>query len=162
MADGTNAAREERSAAIDAIQADLTTITRRGSVRTRRAHPDLTLASQSLISYIEAHPGCRAVDVAAHFELDKSTVSRQLGVLLELGFIARENEGPTSSTPGGAAQRGQGLVLTEHGKQAEARLSADVSEALAARLADWPQQDVTAFASLLHRFNTGEEGSRLD
>ena len=129
------------------IRDELTTATRRGTALARRAHPSLSLVDQSLINHIESHPGVRAVDIATHFQLHKSTVSRQLKLLGELGLVR--------FTPSSGGPRGQGLELTDEGRRIHAESSADLLHALTERLANWDASDVDLFAALLHRYNAG-------
>ncbi|MDP5228195.1 MULTISPECIES: MarR family transcriptional regulator [Arthrobacter] len=132
-------------AAIARIQTNLTTVSRRGSARVRRANQALSPVDHSMLEYIRSHPGCRAIDMAAHFELNRSTVSRQLAALAKLGLMATDEEGSTG--------RSQALRLTDAGEaalQASARLINDV---MRERLEGWSTQELEAFALMLDRFN---------
>lgn len=128
------------------VQRELLTLGRRGTARARREDEALSVVDRSLLSYIQDNPGCRAVDIATHFRLNRSTVSRQLAALLELGHIAHEDE------PVGGS-RGIGLQLTEAGSTAIDRSSRAVLDSVAHRLEGWPRTDLEAFASLLERYN---------
>lgn len=139
-----NADRRDARPAVDRIQAELTTITRRGTARVRREDEALSFVDQSLLSHIRANPGCRAVDIAGHFQLNRSTVSRQLGALAEFGLIA------TTDADSG---RGHALVVTDRGRASLDRAAGSVRAALAERLADWSPDELEAFAGMLERYN---------
>ncbi len=130
------------------VQSALTTISRRGIARVRRANGALSDVDRSLLSHIGAHPGCRAVDIAAHFQLSRSTVSRQLGALMELGCVT------TGGQPEGASSlgRSQGLHLTAAGQDILSEAGRILRAALAERLADWSAEDIEDFARMLERY----------
>lgn len=135
----------EREATIARVQNELTTLSRRGSARARRAYSALSLVDQSLVTYIGSNPGCRNVDIAAHFQLNKSTVSRQVGSLIDLGLVRAQ---------GGHEGRGQALVLTETGESLLKALADEVLMMLRIRFDSWSEEDVLTFANLLERFNS--------
>jgi DNA-binding MarR family transcriptional regulator len=87
----------------------------------------------------------RAADLAAHFGLDKSTLSRQLEQLISAGLLRRDGERP--------GRRGCMLVLTATGKQHLDAAGQAVRDRLAERLTDWNDRDIAAFAQLVTRFN---------
>jgi DNA-binding MarR family transcriptional regulator len=134
-----------RNASIARIQEELTTIARRGTARVRRENEALSLVDRTMLAYIAANPGCRAVEIAAHFQHNRSTVSRQLRALMDFGLV-------TSGAPAGNG-RGQVLTLTEAGEGAIRASSETLLAALNARLADWPSDDVEAFARMMERYN---------
>jgi DNA-binding MarR family transcriptional regulator len=138
----------DRAASIARVQDGLTTISRRGAARARRGYASLSLVDQSLVTYIGAHPGCRNVEIAAHFQLNKSTVSRQVANLVDLGLVDVRDSG--------SDVRGQGLTLTDAGDQLRRRLADEVLAALNERLASWSEPDLQTFADLIERFNAGD------
>ncbi|MDH6707631.1 MULTISPECIES: MarR family winged helix-turn-helix transcriptional regulator [unclassified Kitasatospora] len=137
-----------RQSSIDAIQRELTAFARRARHKASQLHPDLSLVTYSILDLITERGGCRAADVATHFMLDKSTVSRQVTALEKLGLLRREAD-PDD-------QRGQILRATEAGLA----LLRDANEqrrlAFTARFTDWSDEDVARFAGYLARY--GEEG----
>ncbi|GGV80478.1 hypothetical protein GCM10015535_18640 [Streptomyces gelaticus] len=80
---------EEREASLDVIQRELTAFARRARAVAARLHPELPLVSYTLLAHIEDRHGCRATDLAAHYMLDKSTVSQQISTLEKLGLVER-------------------------------------------------------------------------
>jgi DNA-binding MarR family transcriptional regulator len=68
----------------------------------------LSLVAYTLLAQVDATPGMRAADLAAHFFLDKSTLSRQLEQLTSAGLLRRDGERP--------GRRGYELTLTPAGE----------------------------------------------
>ncbi|ERK69271.1 transcriptional regulator, MarR family [Leifsonia aquatica ATCC 14665] len=134
----------DRSAAVERIQSELTTIARRGTARVRREDETLSFVDQSLLSFIRANPGCRAVDIAGHFQLNRSTVSRQLGALAEFGLIAGADAD---------SGRGHALVVTDRGRELLDRAAGSVRAALDERLTGWSADELVLFAGMLSRYN---------
>ena len=114
-------------------------------------HPGLSVVDYTLLTQIDVTPGTRAADLAAHFCLDKSTLSRQLDQLVSAGLLAREVEQP--------GRRGYALTLTAAGRQRLDAAGHAVRDRLAERLTDWNDADIAVFAELILRFNLGS--SRL-
>src|SRR5262245_55640959 len=78
-----------RDRAIDTIQRELTAFARRARTQAAQLHPELSLVTHSLLDHMEKSGGCRGTDLASHFLLDKSTVSRQLAMMEREGLIVR-------------------------------------------------------------------------
>jgi DNA-binding MarR family transcriptional regulator len=88
--------------------------------------------------------GCRAADLAAHFMLDKSTVSRQVGALEQLGVIVREVD-PDD-------HRGQILRPSEAGMKLLNQAHQTRRQSFLERFADWADEDLDGFARYLVRY----------
>ncbi|MFE0699449.1 MarR family winged helix-turn-helix transcriptional regulator [Streptomyces sp. NPDC058872] len=142
----TGGAQPSREASIDVIQRELTAFARRARAAAARVHPELPLVSYTLLAHIEEERGCRATDLAAHYLLDKSTVSRQLAGLEKLGFVERR--------PAPDDHRVQVLHPTEAGSAVLATAQANRQVAFQERLGDWPSEDLARFADYLLRYNT--------
>jgi DNA-binding MarR family transcriptional regulator len=134
-----------REAALDDLYQGLTTLARRARDVGDNLHPGLSLVAYTLLAQIEVTPGMRAADLAAHFSLDKSTLSRQLEQLMSAGLLRRDGELP--------GRRGYVLALTAAGRQHLDTAAQAVRDRLAARLADWDDGDIAAFARLVTLFN---------
>jgi DNA-binding MarR family transcriptional regulator len=108
-------------------------------------HPELDGAAYGLLALLQDSGPLRASDLVARLGLDKSTVSRQVASLVDLGLVDR-----TADPVDGRAQ-----VLTPSAEGA-ARL-AGIRETRRARweadLADWPAEDVDRLGELLARLN---------
>jgi DNA-binding MarR family transcriptional regulator len=108
-------------------------------------HADLDGAAYGLLSLLQDAGPLRASDLVARLGLDKSTVSRQVAALVDLGLVDR--------APDPADGRAQVLTPSAEGS---ARLQR-IREARRARwesdLADWPPSDVAVLAELLARLN---------
>jgi DNA-binding MarR family transcriptional regulator len=108
-------------------------------------HPDLDGAAYGLLALLQDAGPLRASDLVTRLGLDKSTVSRQLASLVELGLVDR-----TADPADGRAQ-----VLTPS-REGSSRLAA-IREARRARweadLSGWPAEDVATLGELLDRLN---------
>ncbi|SFF56385.1 MarR family winged helix-turn-helix transcriptional regulator [Blastococcus tunisiensis] len=108
-------------------------------------HPDLDGAAYGLLALLQDSGPLRASEVVARLGLDKSTVSRQVAHLVDLGLVDRSAD-PVD---------GRAQVLTPSA-EGSARLSRirDVRRARwESDLEDWPAADVAQLAELLGRLN---------
>ncbi|WP_435975084.1 MarR family winged helix-turn-helix transcriptional regulator [Streptomyces sp. Qhu_M48] len=135
-----------REASVDVIQRELTAFARRARAAAARVHPELPLVSYTLLAHIEERRGCRATDLAAHYLLDKSTVSRQIAGLEKLGFVERR--------PAPDDHRVHVLHPTEEGTRVLVAAQTSRHAAYQERLKDWPAEDLARFAAYLLRYNT--------
>ncbi|MFI9308884.1 MarR family winged helix-turn-helix transcriptional regulator [Streptomyces triculaminicus] len=138
-----------RDASVETIQRELTAFARRARATAARMHPELSLVSFTLLAHLEDQQGCRATDLAAHYLLDKSTVSRQIATLERLGLVERRLD-PDD-------QRVQVLHLTDAGAATLAQVAASRLAAFHERLADWDEDDLARFAGYLLLYNAGYE-----
>lgn len=134
-----------RESSVDIIQRELTAFARRARAAAARLHPELPLVSYTLLAHIVDQQGCRATDLAAHYLLDKSTVSRQVAGLEKLGLMERR--------PDPADQRVQVLHPTEAGAAVLSSTQASRLAAYQERLKDWSAEDLSQFAAYLLRYN---------
>ncbi|MGW1074467.1 MarR family winged helix-turn-helix transcriptional regulator [Streptomyces sp. NPDC002537] len=134
-----------RDQSVETIQRELTAFARRARATAARTHPELSLVSFTVLAHVEDRPGCRATDLAAHYLLDKSTVSRQIATLERLGLVERRVD-PDD-------QRVQVLHLTPAGADTLAQVAASRLAAFHERLADWDEADLARFADYLLRYN---------
>ena len=132
------------------VQRELLTVGRRGTARVRREDEALSVVDRSLLTFIQDNPGCRAIDIATHFQLNRSTVSRQLAGLLEHGYVAAHEEASGGS-------RGIALRLTPAGSRAFDQSTRTVLDSVAHRLEGWSAADLEAFAHLLERYNAAPD-----
>ncbi|MFH8342095.1 MarR family winged helix-turn-helix transcriptional regulator [Streptomyces sp. AM6-12] len=132
----------------------MTVFARRARASAGRMHPELSLVSYTLLGHLEESGGCRATDLAAHYALDKSTVSRQVAALERAGLIERR--------PDPADQRVQVLQLTAAGQEILAQVTRRRRAAFQERLADWPEDDLARFAAYLERYNASAGGIGTD
>ncbi|MEV6836887.1 MarR family winged helix-turn-helix transcriptional regulator [Streptomyces sp. NPDC051133] len=129
----------------------MTIFARRARASAGRMHPELSLVSYTLLGHLEERGGCRATDLAAHYALDKSTVSRQVAALERSGLIERR--------PDPEDARVQVLHLTEAGEEILAQVTRSRRAAFRERLADWPEEDLVRFAAYLERYNADPGGA---
>ncbi|WP_320779623.1 MarR family winged helix-turn-helix transcriptional regulator [Streptomyces sp. CRN 30] len=133
------------SEAEEIIHRELTAFARRARASAGRMHPELSLVSYTLLAHLEEQDGCRATDLAAHYALDKSTVSRQVTALERTGLVERR--------PDPDDARVQVLHLTDAGRRILAQVTVSRRAAFRERLADWPEEDLVRFATYLERYN---------
>lgn len=111
----------------------------------RELHPELDGAAYGLLALLYDAGPLRATDLVVRLGLDKSTVSRQVASLVELGLVSREAD-PTDG-------RAQVLTPSPEGATRLAR----IREARRARweddLSHWPVEDVARLGELLRQFN---------
>ncbi|MDH6622671.1 DNA-binding MarR family transcriptional regulator [Streptomyces sp. LBL] len=137
-------------AAVETIQREMTAFARRARASAGRMHPELSLVSYTLLGHLEEGGGCRATDLAAHYALDKSTVSRQVTALERAGLVERRRD-PED-------HRVQVLHLTEAGRRILAQVTVSRRAAVRERLVDWAEEDLEWFAACLVRYNAGSGG----
>lgn len=154
--------------AVETIQREMTVFARRARAAAGRLHPELSLVSYTLLGHLEEQEererggdgdgdgnggevgGCRATDLAAHYALDKSTVSRQVAALERAALIERR-QAPDD-------HRVQFLQLTDAGRRILAQVTESRRAAFRERLAQWPGEDLERFAEYLARYNAGAAG----
>lgn len=137
--------------AVETIQREMTIFARRARASAGRMHPELSLVSYTLLGHLEERDGCRATDLAGHYALDKSTVSRQVAALERAELIERRLD-PED-------HRVQVLHLTEAGREILAQVTRSRRSAFRERLANWPEEDLVRFAAYLERYNAGPGGT---
>ena len=116
----------------------------------RRVHPEMDAAGYALISQIElgtsgGGPGVRASDVAQALGLDKSTVSRGITQLENLGLIERVGD-PDDG-------RARLLRLTKVGSERFGAMRAQRQTEFRAILDRWNPTDLSDLGRLLSRLN---------
>ena len=138
----------DRDDSTAAVQRELTVFARRVRGLPQRLHQELPFVAYSMLSTIAEGDDLRAVDLAAWYRLDKSTVSRQVGDLERRGLVER--------AAGPAGGRGQLLRVTAAGRRLLADAAATRHAELARRVAGWSDDELAAFASALQRYNAAE------
>lgn len=104
-----------------------------------------------LVELVERGPR-RTTALAEAVFADPSTVSRQVGQLVQLGFVERQ-----ADPDDGRASR---LAATERGTAHLAESRARRNEWLAAVLTGWSHEDTTQLVHLMDRLNDGFEEHR--
>jgi DNA-binding MarR family transcriptional regulator len=108
-------------------------------------HPDLDGAAYGLLALLQDGGPLRASDLVARLGLDKSTVSRQVSSLVDLGLVDRAAD-PVDG-------RAQVLTPSEEGSARLARIRDTRRARWEADLGDWPTADVATLGELLARLN---------
>ncbi len=99
------------------------------------------------LARMQGETGCRLADLADDTRLDPSTVSREIGQLVKLGYVER----------GADAQDGRvaRLMITAGGAAAVDRYRSTLATVLQRSLSDWDEQYLQTFADLLVHFVAG-------
>jgi DNA-binding MarR family transcriptional regulator len=135
------------------LEVELSRLLRRArSAQQRTAadvHPDLDSAGYAVLVAVRdlaaAGGGARGGDISDLLGLHKSTTSRNLTTLEELGLIER--------IPDPVDARARQVRLTTAGAEAVERSVSGRRERLRARLASWDARDVADLARLLRLLN---------
>jgi DNA-binding MarR family transcriptional regulator len=132
------------------LEREIALLLRRARVISERLagelHPDLDGSAYGLLALLQDLGPLRAGDLVARLGQDKSTVSRQVTKLAELGLVDR-----TADPVDGRAQV---LAPSPEGSARLARIRAARRARWEADLSDWPTDDVATLAELLARINT--------
>lgn len=133
---------------VAALERELAVLLRRARAYSgelaRTVHPDLEAAAYGLLMHV-VDGGARATDLADYFGIDKSTVSRQVRLLEQLGLLCRE--------PDPDDARVLRLVATEEGARRLSTARAARRHRVEERLQGWDPADVGRLAGLLARYN---------
>jgi DNA-binding MarR family transcriptional regulator len=108
-------------------------------------HPGLDSASYALLVHLFDTGPVRAAEIVERTGLDKSTVSRQIARLEELGLLERAVDS--------ADGRARIIQLTETGHDRLETVRLDRRKVLRDRLADWSTADMRFFSTMLERLN---------
>jgi DNA-binding MarR family transcriptional regulator len=108
-------------------------------------HADLDGAAYGLLALLQDTGPLRASDLVARLGLDKSTVSRQVASLVNLGLVDRAAD-PVDG-------RAQVLTPSPEGAARLQRIREVRRARWEADLSDWPAADVATLADLLRRLN---------
>lgn len=149
---------------IDHLQLELAILARR-SERVRTASLDvsrspLDRSGYLLLALLESRGEQTMSQLALAFDLDASTVTRQIAPLERRGFVDR-----TRSTED---RRATIVSITDAGRQERELVRQARIAFLEGRLADWDTDDVAQLASLIDRFNqtlataSGADGSAVE
>ncbi|MFC4605904.1 MarR family winged helix-turn-helix transcriptional regulator [Rhodococcus kronopolitis] len=110
-----------------------------------------TFAQHSVLSFIARNAGCRATQIADTFGVHRSTVSRQVRVCVESGWIRAES---------GPVRNGHPLCITDMGESVLAEADRLRRAEVEARTRSWSDDEVADFARLLHRFRLSPTAPR--
>ncbi len=135
---------------VEAIEQELTLLVRRAQKVHLRGGPTeqvVERAAYGILAWLHDAGPLRPSELAAHFHLDASTISRQVGSLEQAGLVTR--------APDAEDRRALRLRLTEHGQKVLSTTRAERRAVVRSLLRSWSPQDLASFASLLAAFNAG-------
>ncbi len=110
----------------------------------RDLHQQLTVSAYRILVRINEDTGSRITDLAAHFEVGKPTMSRQVAALEQIGLVIRR--------PDPADGRGALVSLTDDGRSAFARARTRRHHWISGLLEDFTDAEIETFSTLLARF----------
>lgn len=114
----------------------------------------LSSSEHQALRHIGRHDPSSTTAVADHLSLDRTTASRIVGRLEELGLVAR--------TADAADRRRSWLTVTDAGLAALAHVDAVSRNDFAVAVSGWSKTDVEHLARLLRRLQDGLEGLEFD
>jgi DNA-binding MarR family transcriptional regulator len=148
----------------DHLQLELAILARRSErVRTAaldRVRSPLDRSGYLLLALLENRGEQTMSQLAVAFDLDASTVTRQIAPLERRGFVVRAR-----STED---RRATLVSITDRGREERQLVRQARIEYLGGRLADWEQDDVARLAELIDRLNqtlaaaSGADGTALE
>ncbi|OON73458.1 MarR family winged helix-turn-helix transcriptional regulator [Streptomyces tsukubensis] len=118
----------------------------------RRKDGELERSAYILLSRIRVQGPMSIGELSDAFGLDASTLNRQTAATLRAGLVER-----IPDPDGGMARK---FRITDAGVRVLDREREGIVESLDRVMADWPEEDIAAFAAYLRRFNNDIE--RLD
>ncbi len=142
--------RETELVSVESIEQELTLLVRRAQKVHLRGGPTeqvVERAAYGILAWLHDTGPLRSSELAAHFHLDASTISRQVAALEQAGLVTRE--------PDPDDRRALRLRLTEHGRGVLKKTRAERRGVVRELLRSWSPEDLASFASLLEAFNAG-------
>lgn len=132
-----------------AVETELTQLVRTvrsfSTVLAEQVHPDLNAGEYLVLAAVADLERVRSTDLVPRLGLDKSTLSRQLAALRDLGLV----ETAVDETDA----RARLVSLTGEGRRRFERVRTARRERFRAYLRTWEQDDLDRLAALLHRLN---------
>jgi DNA-binding MarR family transcriptional regulator len=135
---------------VESIEQELTLLVRRAQKVHLRGGPTervVERAAYGILAWLHDTGPLRSSELAAHFHLDASTISRQVASLEQASLVTRE--------PDAEDRRACRLRLTEHGQRVLTTTRAERRGVVRELLRSWSPEDLANFASLLTAFNEG-------
>ncbi|WP_329150096.1 MarR family transcriptional regulator [Streptomyces niveus] len=115
----------------------------------RRKDGVLERSAYILLSRIRLQGPMSIGELSDAFGLDTSTLNRQTAAVMRAGFVQR-----IADPDGGMARK---FRITETGARALDEEREGIVRSLDRVMAEWPEEDIAAFAAYLKRFNTDIE-----
>ncbi|MFG2174500.1 MarR family winged helix-turn-helix transcriptional regulator [Streptomyces niveus] len=115
----------------------------------RRKDGVLERSAYILLSRIRLQGPMSIGELSDAFGLDASTLNRQTAAVMRAGFVER-----IADPDGGMARK---FRITETGARVLDEEREGIVRSLGRVMAEWPEEDIAAFAAYLKRFNTDIE-----
>jgi DNA-binding MarR family transcriptional regulator len=140
---------DSRSRATTEIETSMAEIFRAGRTWSKELAgqflPELSPVGFGILRHVMNADPVRSHDIVEAFGMDKGSVSRTITGLRELGLV--------ETTVDPEDRRSTLISGTAKAEAAFAKFRDEAHRRYHAILAEWPTQDVAAFAALLHRFD---------
>jgi DNA-binding MarR family transcriptional regulator len=110
-----------------------------------RVHPEMDASAYAVLLVIAQAGPLRLIELADEFGLDKSTMSRHVSTLIQLGLVQRDPD----------PMDGRAFLLqpTPDGKRRLRAAAAVRRDEWRGRLDGWTSDELASFAASLHRIN---------
>ena len=113
--------------------------------RARSVHPELQPSAYLILTYLHEEDDVRSSRLVENFGIDKGAISRQISSLVDLGLVER--------IPDPEDGRATRIRLTDDAKARIQSVSDRRWGRFDQRLADWSDDELTAFAGTLQHYN---------
>jgi DNA-binding MarR family transcriptional regulator len=137
-------------ASVESIERELTLLVRRAQKVHLRGGPTeqvVERAAYGILAWLQDTGPLRPSELAGHFHLHASTITRQVASLEQAGLVTRE--------PDAEDRRALRLRLTERGQKVLSTTRAERRGVVRSLLQSWSAEDLANFATLLAAFNAG-------
>lgn len=124
-------------------------LSRHGLLQHRAKDGGLERSAYILLSRLRVQGPMSIGELSDAFGLDASTLNRQTAAVMHAGLAER-----IPDPAGGMARK---FRITDEGARLLDEERERIVHSLGRVMADWPEQDIAAFAGYLKRFNTGIE-----
>jgi DNA-binding MarR family transcriptional regulator len=114
--------------------------------RARAVHPDLQPASYLMLTHLASEGPQRSSVMSERFNVDKGAISRQVQHLCDLGLLERERD-PLDGRASLISASSDAVLRME-------AVNRDRRTWLEGQLAEWSEDDLREFVSVLARYNT--------
>jgi DNA-binding MarR family transcriptional regulator len=115
------------------------------TTRAKHTSGNLERSAYTLLSRLRVQGPMSIGELSEAFDLDHSTLNRQTAALLREGLVER-----IPDPAGGMARK---FRVTSEGRRRLELARTEIVASLGKLLADWPAEDVAAFAGYIRRFN---------
>ena len=146
-----NSTRLDIDALVRRLSASMTTLTRSAAIRriyqrlAKAARSEIERSSYLVLKQLTEGGPARITELAQHFGVEPSTLSRHVSSLTESGLVRKQAD-PSDGRAALAAATADGYALVEAVEKERRAFFASI-------LADWDPEDAERLVELIERFN---------